>query len=236
MKLLNTSISSAIAIPVLFLLAGCNSDDSDTAVSPPTPSTLSFPLESAYKTLIADGWAKGITVSGDCSGSGNRTTAPATTPATFEGVAALSAVTTITISLTNCTPTSIAETATNYTDSNYVPLGIVHPGNYGVFLTPPTIPTSVTVGATGTIGTMSLYTDSTKSTPAGRIDQSYVVEADTANSAIVKLIGKRYDQSGTLLVTEQTSARIQTVGALVPVLTDLQYSGTSNIHMVWAYN
>lgn len=83
---------------------------------------------------------------------------------------------------------------------------------------------------------MNLYSDITKSTPVGRVDQSYVVESETATTAIVKLVAKLYSQSGTLVVTEQTSARIQAVGALIPILTDLQYASPSNLHMVWTYN
>ena len=228
MKLPNIFIKGAIALPVIFLLAGCGGD---TAVS-----TLSFPLGTAYKTIIADGWSKGFTVAGDCSGSGNRTVGPASTPATFEGVTGLSAVTTFTMTLTNCTPAITNQTFTSYYDSSYVPLGIDSPGvNYGVYATPPTLPTTVKVGDTGPIGTMNLYTDSTKSIPNGTLVQSYVIEPNNSATAIVNLVSKNYDQSGTLVSTEQSRSRIDSAGTLTPVSTDIQYANVSTTHLILTY-
>jgi len=57
-------------------------------------------------------------------------------------------------------------------------------------LTALTIPTTVKVGDTGSIGTETKYTDSTKVTPSGVTVMSYIVEADTTSSAIVNLIDK----------------------------------------------
>lgn len=224
---------------VLFiaLLTGCSGGGGGGAAAPagPVTSTLSFPLQTAYKTLVANGLTKSFTVSGTCSGSGSRTIAPATTAATFEGVAGFSAVTTINISLTNCTPATTAQTSTNYCDNNYVPLGFNSVGvNYGVFLTPPTIPASVTVGGTGVVGTLTLYTNSTKATGNGRIDQSYVIEADTSTTAIVNLIAKLYNAAGTLTATEQGRHRITATGALTPVSVDIQYANGSI--MILTYN
>jgi hypothetical protein len=247
MKSLTTSITCAIASLIVFSLAGCGGGGGGgggdaAAPSGPVTSTLSFPLETAYKTLIAYGLTKSFTVtstSPTCSGSGTRTSAPAATAATFEGVAALSAAHTLTISLTNCTPASSAQTSTNYYDSNYVPLGFnTVGGHYGVYLTPLTIPTSVTVGGTATVGTETIYTDSTKATVYGTIVLSYVVEADTATTAIVNLIAKSYNASSTLLWTEQVRYRIAATGALTPVSADIQYASASGstMHMILTYN
>lgn len=198
----------------------------------------SFPLQSAYKAILANGIARSFTISGTCSGTGSKTSAPATTAATFEGVAGFSAVGTLTMSLSApCTPSSIAQTFTGYFDNNYVPLGMNSVGvNYGVYLTPPTIPTSVTVGGTGIVGTETLYTDSTKATGNGRIDQSYVIEADTSTTAIVNMIGKIYNAAGTLTATEQDRFRIAATGALTPVSVDIQYANGSTVHLLLTYH
>lgn len=226
----------------LLLLAGLSScggggESAPAAALGPVVSTLSFPVQSGYKTLIANGLSKNFTVSGSCSGTGNRAVAPATTPTNFEGKAAFSAVGTLTMSLTDCTPASTAQSFTSYYDSNYVPLGFYSVGiNYGVYLTPPTIPTSVIVGATGIIGTENLYTDSTKATGNGRIEISYIIETDTSTTAIVNLISKIYNASGILAAMEQGRFRISATGALVPVSTDIQYANTSTKHLVFTYN
>jgi len=221
------------------LLTACGGGGGGGAATPtgPVASTLSFPLQSARNTLIANGLTKTFTVSGTCSGTGSKTSAPAATAATFEGIAALSAVGTITMSLSNCTPASTAQTSTFYFDSSYVSLGFNSVGvNYGVYLTPPIIPTSVTVGGTAIVGTETLYTDSTKATGNGRIDSSYVVEADTSTTAIVNLISKIYNAGGTLTATEQDRYRISAVGALTPISADIQYANGSSTHLILTYN
>lgn len=222
------------------LLGGCSSGGGGSAaITPADPavSTLSFPLQSAYKTLVADGMTKNFTVSGACSGTGIRTISPATTAAIFEGVAGFSAVESLTMLFTDCTPASVTTTAASYYDSNYVPIGFNSIGiNYGVYLTPPTIPTSVAVGGAEVVGTETLYTDSTKATGIGRIDVSYVVEADTATAAIVNLIGKNYNAAGTLIATEQDRYRIAATGALTPISADILYANGSATHLVITYN
>lgn len=230
---------------VLFiaLLTGCSGGGGGGAVAPagPVTSTLSFPLQSAYKTLTANGMTKSFTVSGDCSGSGSIAIAPAATAATFEGVAALSADGTATWSYSNCTPASNAQTYTAYFDSNYIPLGSKSIGSYyGVYLTPPTLPASVIVGGTGVIGTETLYTNSTKTRYDGYEVQSYVIEADTATTAIVNLITKSYNVGAwsalELTQTVQDRYRIDAVGALTPISTDIQLANGSTMHLVFTYN
>lgn len=198
---------------------------------------LSFPLQAGYKSLIANGTSKNFSVSGSCTGSGNKTASPASTAATFEGLPALSSTSTLTMTLTNCTPASSAQTFTSYVDSNYAPLGFNSVGvNYGVFLTPPSIPASVSVGATATIGTETLYTDSTKKIGKGTQVLSYVVQADTSSTAIINLISKIFNQSGTLTATGQDLYRIDATGVLTPISSDIQYANGSTTHLVMTYN
>jgi len=231
--------SAIFALPLLLLagLSGCGGGGGGGAPSGPVTSTLSFPFSSAENTLIQNGWTKTFSVAGTCSGTGSLTATPATTPATFEGAAALSNAETITISFTNCTPASAASTAASYYNSNYVPLGLSIVGSvYGVYLTPPTIPTSVTVGGTGVIGTVTLYTDSTKATPSGREDISYVIQADTSTTAIVDKIIKTYNAAGTLTQTAQGYSRIAMTGAETPLSMDTQAANGSSTHLVWTFN
>lgn len=114
-----------LTLLALALLTGCSGGGGggSAAASGPVTSTLSFPLQSAYKSLIANGLTKNSTITGTYSGSGSITAAPAITAATFEGVAALSSFGTITMSLSAPGTPPVVETYTNYYDSNYVPLG-----------------------------------------------------------------------------------------------------------------
>ena len=92
------------------------------------------------------------------------------------------------------------------------------------------IPASVKVGDAGIIGTIDLYTDDTKSTGNGRQDISYVVEPDTANTAIVNLISKVYDAASQLLATGQDRYRITSSGTLTFISFDVQ---SPTIHLVF---
>jgi len=227
---------SLALLATLALLTACGGGGGTSTPAGPVTSTLSFPLQTGYRTLTANGAANTFTISGTCTGSGSHTVGAANTSTTFEGSTALSASSTWTFTFTNCTPSSTAATSTTYYDSNYVPRGFSSVGvNYGVYLTAPTIPSSIMVGNTGTIGTETLYTNSSKAVGDGTSVVSYVVEADTATTAIINLINRRYNAGGTLIATEQDRYRIDAAGNLTPVSADIQYSYTSSTHLVLSF-
>jgi hypothetical protein len=234
-RLFRTALALSVSLGLLTACGGGGGGGTPAPTGPVT-STLSFPLQTGYRTLIANGAANSFTISGTCAGSGNHTVGAANTATTFEGSAALSAASTWTMNFTGCTLSSVAATSTTYYDSNYLPRGVSSVGtNYGVYQTAPTIPSTVMVGNTGTIGTETLYTNSTKTVGNGTTVVSYVVEADTANTAIVNLIARVYNASGTLTATEQDRYRIDAAGTLTPVSADVQYSYTSTTHLVLTY-
>ncbi|OIQ96950.1 hypothetical protein GALL_210170 [mine drainage metagenome] len=241
-KYLNALVASTFAA----ILTACGGGGT-TAVTPtgPVTSTLSFPVAQAMATDASAGSSSNFTIaqtgSVSCSGSGNITRAPATTSTTFNitptnTVSALSAVETITLNWTNCTPSTSVTTATlYYTPTTYVPLGLNSVGvNYGAYLTAPSYPATVMVGGTGIIGTENLYTDSTEVTSNGRIDGSYVVTADTATTAIITVIGKEYDASSVLVFTEQDAYRITATGVVTRISTNVQYA--NGINVTFTYN
>jgi len=222
----------AIALSTTFLVACGGGGGGGGGAS--NVSTLSFPLQTGYRAIIANGMSKTFTISGSCTGTGSKTVAAANTAATFEGRAAFSSVSTLIMTVASpCN--SIAQSFTSYVDTNYVPMGMNSVGvNYGVYLTAPVVPSSVKVGDTGIIGTENLYTNSTKTVGNGTTASSYVVTADTANTAIINLIGKIYDTSSNLTATEQDIYRIDSLGALTPISVDILYS--SGAHIVLTYN
>lgn len=228
---------SLLIAATLSLLAGCGGGGGggDGAAAGPVVSALSFPLQSAYSAMVAAGYSKDYTVSGTCHGTATNTVSLATIAngTTFELVANPRAATeTLTISYTDCPPAASTPPSTSYYDSNYMPLGTVS-GNYSVFLTPPSYPASVTVGSHGDIGTISRYSDATKNTLRGRGDFTYVVDADTANTAIVNIVDKDYDAAGLLIAIRQSRYRIAASGPLVPVSSEVLFTGVSGTHLVF---
>jgi hypothetical protein len=224
----------------VLLLSGCLKGGGNSASSPVT-STLSFPLQGAFKSFVANGFSNtfsisGTDLSGSCGGSGSQTVAPATTPATFEGVTGFSAVDTFNMTITNCKTASSADTITSYYDTNYTPLGYNNAGvEYGVYRSQPLIPASVKVGDAGLIGSITLYTDSSKAAGKGRVDVTYAVEADTENTAIVNFISREFDATDTVISTEQDRYRIGATGALIPVSVRLQLY-PSSLNLVDTFN
>lgn len=223
MRLLKLSVLTLVA-----LLTACGGGGGGGSADP----VISFNLLSGYKNLIATGASKTFTVSGSCSGTATLTAAPATTQTTFENVAALSRTSVLTMSLTNCTTS--ASTQTNYYDTNYMPLGSsITGGDYDVWSAPVTMPSSVHVGDTGVLGTINEYASSTKTISVGRSDQSYVIEPDTATTAIVNFVSKSYDASNVLTTTEQLRHRMAADGSLTPISIDLLSThGSTTQHLL----
>jgi hypothetical protein len=203
-----------------------------SAPAGPVTSNPSFPLQSGEIASVVRGSSTNFTVSGTCNGtSGFVSSSPV--PATFEGVSGVSVATTRTFNFTDCRPATFTDSSTDYYDSNYVPLGTIFAdGSYSVFLTPPTLPVSVKVGDTGTLGMQNNYTDSTKKNLTGQDVISYVVGPDTANTAIINIIWKSYNPSAVLISTEQDRSRIAANGKLTPVSSDIQSANGSTTHFV----
>lgn len=241
---------NAIAIPAiltLFALAGCGGGGSSsstpstpaaTPVVTPVTSANSFALQSAFKKFVASGATTNYTISDFCTGTA---TSSISVPvaATFEGVATAISVTTTetaTFTASTCTPTSDVQTRVEYYDSNYNPLGHAIAGvEYSVYAPAATaLPTSVKVGDTAIIGTETNYSDSSKKPPAVVTTRqaSFVIEADTATTAIVNFISK---PTATFDETRQTRYRIDAAGTLTPVSIDRLYKNSAfkDVHMLY---
>jgi hypothetical protein len=224
----------ATAFACALLLSACGGGGSSTASSGPAASPLSLPLKSAYSALVASGYSITFAVSGTCNGTASETAGAAAGGAAFEGTSGLlSAAHTLTLSFTNCAPSSSAATSAVYYDTNYIPLGSSIPGTlYRVYAAGLVIPSTVSVGSTGAIGTSNNYSNSSKTTLVGQTTLSYVVEPDTDSTAIVNLIARTFDAAGHLTSTEQDRYRISATGPIVPVSIDIQYAFTSTTHLV----
>ncbi len=223
------------------ILTSCGGGGGSGSSTPaPVTSTLSFPLLKALQTSTVNGSSQTFTISGDCTGAGNLIESPATTLTTFQGVGAISETRTITGTLTVCTPASLADTTIYYYDANYMPLGYddtAGGGAYAVYLTTPSIPTTVAVGNTGTIGTRTLYANSLKTGSTGAVALSYTIEADTANTAILNLISVKTVQYLGVTNTTQTRYRLTSTGGTTLLSEDVQQvnSNATTTHYVVTY-
>lgn len=215
MNLLVRALALAAGIVGLASCGGGGGGDAPVAAT-------TYPLQAAYRASFIAGSSTNYTVSGSCLGTASEVDAPAV-PATFEGVAGFSSSNTFTLNLSNCTPATTVSTGADYVDASYTPIGSVSDGEeYGrISGTPTPLPASVKVGDSGSIGTLQLYTDSSKTTATGTRVLSYVIEADTGSSAIVNIVGRDYDLNGQLLSTQQSRYRILTDGTITPVSIDI---------------
>lgn len=217
----------------LTLLAACGGGGGD-AGGGPVVSTSSFPLLAAVTANTQAGGTVNYSISGSCSGTATLTdAAPVST--TFEGIAGFSVLETTTLNLSNCTPAISTTSTTTYFDTNFAPIGSSTPGEeYSKAQSlPPPLPATVRVGDNApAYATLTIYTDSSKATVIGTLVLGYVIEADTATTAIVNLVTKQYDTSNRLLYTQQSRYRITTTGTLTSLSLDVLYSQTSTLHLV----
>lgn len=214
-------------------LTACGGGGGGGGASGPVSSTNTFDIRSGLARLVANGSSNTLTVSGTCAGTFVLTSGPASTNAVFEGSAALSRSSVASLTVSNCTPASNVGTTTGYYDSNYAPLGYATVGgDYGVWSATPTLPTAAKVGDVAVLGTINKYTNSTKSTSAGKQENSYVIEADTSTTAIANVISKTYNASNTLTLTEQDRYRVAADGSLTLTSIDIQYANGSTTHLV----
>lgn len=219
-----------ILLTISAALTACGGGGGGGGSSGPVASTNTFNLQSAYTSLTSSGWSKTFTITGTCSGTIAITAGAVNTSTTFESASALSGTTVTTSSFSNCTPSSSADTETKYTDSNYIPLGYsVLGGKYAVYTATPTLPTTIRVGDTAVIGTLNRYTNNTKSTSAGTQIESFVVEADTATTAIINVVSKYYSSSNVLESTEQDRYRIDSNNRLTPISLDVSFSNGTHL-------
>lgn len=225
------------SVVMLSLVAcGGGGGGGDTSGGVVTPTTLSFALANGYSARIANGAANNFDISGSCTGTATISTAAAVA-ATFEGVTGYSAAQTSTVNFAanSCTPQTNTVTGTTYYNTSYVTIGqSINGGEYAKFETlPSAFPTSVHVGDTGNLATLTTYADSTKAVVTGKRVLSYTIENDTTTTAIANITTKTYDTGDHLLSTQQSRYHMAQDGSLTLASIDIQFSFTSTIHLVY---
>ncbi|MET3106805.1 hypothetical protein AAKU67_002664 [Oxalobacteraceae bacterium GrIS 2.11] len=213
-----------ISLASLSACGGGGGGGGAVSATPPV-STQTFDYHAANLKSYQAGQNVSFTVtqtgSVKCNGTASLIQTPFNTAATFnptpsQSVSAFSATTTVTLNWTDCTPASQAISTTDYISaSNSTPLGISQNGTFGVFSIAPVYPSSVTVGQSGSLGTIQQYTDSTESAGAGYQNFEYAVSAGTGSSSVtITGTQQEYDASNTLVVTETDVAQLSSSGTL----------------------
>jgi hypothetical protein len=193
------------------LLCACGGGGSN----PTAPSSNNFDVQTGMAKMVTNGLSTNVSLSGTVvvngvstafTGSGTFTRPPAV-GATFDGTAALSQTTTVAGTITTNVQTAPYSTSVTdyYASSDSAFLGEVSSSEYDVAQAPILFPTMV-VGS-GTLGTLSRYTDSTMSVSLGTAQVSYVVMApvDPGSPMGIAVTTKIYDTQNTLLETDVTN-------------------------------
>lgn len=206
---------------------------------PPVPT---YPLQSAYADYYRAGSNANYTASGYCSGTASVQRAPAI-PAVFKAVSGSSVLESFSFQYSGCSNPALnvsdSGSGTLYFDASYAFLGsVLSDGSNSEFTTarPMALPASVVLGDQGSLGTLTDYTDSTRSTVNSTTVSRYSVEADSppgSASVIVKLTDQVYSTTNQLLVTGEFRYRLTNVGVLTAVsVTSISNFGT----LTWTRN
>jgi hypothetical protein len=193
------------------LLCACGGGGSN----PAAPSSNNFDVQTGMAKMVTNGLSANVSLSGTVvvngvstafTGSGTFTRPPAVS-ATCDGTAALSQTTTVAGTITTNVQTAPYSTSVTdyYASSDSAFLGEVSSSEYDVAQAPILFP-NMGVGS-GTLGTLSRYTDSTMSVSLGTAQLSYVVmiPVDPGSSMGIAVTTKIYDTQNTLLETDVTN-------------------------------
>jgi len=181
------------------------------------PSSANFDLQAGIAKMVTNGLSANVNLSGTVSvngvstpftGSGTFTRASALS-AIFNGTAALSQMTAVagTIDAAGQSRPYSTSVTDYYASSDSAFLGEVSGSEYDVAQAPFLFPTMVVGGSSGTLGTLSRYTDSTMSVSLGTAQVSYSVMApvDPGSPIGVVVTTKIYDTQNTLIETDVTN-------------------------------
>ena len=225
----------AIGAAVTATLVACGGGG-DSGPAAPVASQNTY----ALKTLLANAtndrrtlsWTLTGTLSGvAATGSGN-VSQGALNPVVFEGKSALAKTITVTGTIAgNGTTIPLNSTSTSYLDSNYSPLGTLS-DEYRVVIGTPNIPESIKVGDTGTVYQANRYQSINKTVLLGTEAVSFVLEADTATTALLKIIAIGKDNSGKQTQSTSITFRVGTDNSISRIAETL-VSATDNISFVY---
>jgi hypothetical protein len=183
----------------------------------PMPPPANFDLQAGMAKMVANGLSSNVALSGMVAvngvataftGSGTFTRPPAVS-ANFNGTAALAQTTTVAGSITADGQTKPYSTSVTdyYASSDNAFLGEVSASEYDVAQAPFSFPTSVMGGSSGTLGTISRYTDGTMSVSLGTAQVAYstLTPVDPGSPIGIVVTTKIFDTHNALTETDVTN-------------------------------
>jgi hypothetical protein len=212
------ALKSYLAVSFAILVSACGGGSTTPTMQQPA----NFDLQAGMAKMVTDGLSANVGLSGMVTVEGVSTaftgsgtfTRPAAVSATFNGTAALSQTTIVAGTITVAGQNSPYSTSVTdyYAGSNGAFLGEVSAGEYDVAQAPISFPTMVVGGSSGTLGTLSRYTDSTMSASLGTVQLSYSVMApvDPGSPIGVAVTTKIYDTQNALIETDVTNYTMTT--------------------------
>jgi len=227
MRTLNLGI--ALALLVSGLLAGCGGGGGGgSAPAPTTGATTTFPLTSAVSAFSQTSHNYSLTGSSGGNTYGlqfNMT--PGTTLQTFEGQLASTMVESLIVKQNGAVVDT--ETGTSYFQvSPYTAFGYISTsGVYEVSSQQQPLPASATVGQSGPLGTIKVYTDSTKTSLAATITEVWSLQADTATTAWGCENGSEVFTNGSPTIGIATCYKVDTSGNVLALRLTLAINGQS---------
>ena len=208
---------AVISLAFAAALSACGGG-ADNSPPPVVASVNPFNMRTGYQAMVVQGYTKTYSISGSCTGTLTMQATATTAVPPFETIPAVSSTqSTIRNLSSGCPFGNNTSTLTQYYNSSFLPIGFSNSdGAYGVSPSTPNMPAVVHVGDTGTIGSINLYTDNTKTIGLGHQSILYTVDPDTATTALVNLIYMRYDSNNALVAIEVDSFRMDANGNWTP--------------------
>ena len=226
---MKASISTLVFLATAIILSACGggggggaSDSGSAAAS----SSKTFPINVAIANAVVSGFDAPFVVSGTASsgttsasvtGQGSYSWVPAIT-ATFDSRSALDAATVASLSLTvNGNTVSTPSTFHQYfSTGNFYPLGQIdaEDGTYYLVTLFSGWPVAARVGDSGTLGTVTIYTDYNRTAISGYQQWSYTIEADTAETAIFAWTSVETDPNHANPSTQTDRYRVTSAGGI----------------------
>ena len=196
------------------LISACGGGNGYVA---PMQLPANYNWQAGMAKMVTDGLSTNVALSGTVTTNGVSTaftgtgtfTRPPAVSATFNGTAAMSQNTTVSGSIMAAGQTSPYSTSVTdyYASSDGAFLGEVSASEYDVAQAPISFPTMIVGGSSGTLGTLSRYTDNTMSVSLGTVQVSYstMTPIDPGSPIGIVETTKIFDTQNTLIETDVTT-------------------------------
>lgn len=206
------------------LVAACGGGGEGGTAAAPAVSA-GIPLAAAIAGIVNQNRTSALTISGTAvaSGvtvnvSGSGTLTEATAAGSFEGTVGLRKSVAVNATIVasaggSAQSAPLSAASQEYWDSNYKPVGATAAATHCVTTTYVPLPATAQAGSSGDWYTQECYTSSAKLSKLGTISASYALEAESADSALLRILNTSSVANG-LSVPSTRTYRVTSAGAV----------------------